>query len=84
MDRGFKIITTTLTAPFSSLLGVGDTVRVIKVRAFLFNKEDTESNTRYCDRFNGEKYLLLEAHDGIGWDNYSDALYVIDKEKLNL
>ncbi len=84
MDIKFEIITTTLKAAFSSFLETGDTVKVIKVKGFLFTQEDTESNTRYCDSFKGDKYLLLEAKTLHGWDNYSECLYVINKEKLNI
>lgn len=62
----------------------GDTVFVIKVNGALFTPEDTESGERKDIRLKEPKYYLCKSIDknGIVLD-WSEYIYVIDKEHLN-
>ncbi len=62
----------------------GDTVFVIKVKGALFTSEDTDSGERKDIRLKEPKYYLFKSisKEGIVLD-WSEYIYVIDKEHLN-
>jgi len=61
----------------------GDRVFVIKVKGALFTSEDTDSGERKAVRLIEPKYYLLKSIDDDGREtDWSEFIYVIDKEHL--
>ena len=62
----------------------GDTVFVIKVKGALFTPQDTDSGKREDIRLKEPKYYLCKSIDEGGRVlDWSEYIYVIDKEHLN-